>query len=289
MIDKEYEPLLIERDPGRFFKTVVIDDEETRLRSLPHNPGDVLSCELVRYAMRGDGATARRVAQVYVHGFVPQVSEAQRYEVYWRVCGVVERLKMPSIVLMPFLMYEPWDVLVGSAAVDMVSLSSPDAAAAMKTAREIVERIEKRTLANRGAAFGGLLHLGDPRVLEMLKPVRDGLSDEEVGQAMRCRGNLLFGPTIGFYLTWLSDLKSSGGERFARVAKGLADYLGRREVDQVFSGERPFPLASLDSPVDGMKHLPLETVVPLLEKGFRHLAEAQPQAMQCVMEALASA
>ena len=95
----------------------------------------------------------------------------------------------------------------------------------MNRVKYIVALIEGGTLKNEGAAFGGLLNLGDERVCRLLAPLRDSLSHDAVNEAVKCSTGFIYAATADFYLDWLEGMEASHrGSYFTRkgVGRGIA-------------------------------------------------------------------
>jgi hypothetical protein len=102
--------------------------------------------------------------------------------------------------------------------------------------------IEDGKLKNEGAAFGGLLNLGDERVCRLLTPLRDSLNHDPVNEAVKCSTGFIYAATADFYLDWLEGMEGDDHDgMFGSVASGLALLKKVSRTDQVFTGHRPFP------------------------------------------------
>jgi hypothetical protein len=62
--------------------------------------------------------------------------------------------------------------------IDFASLGPLTENDPMSRVKDVVRMIESGMLENEGAAFGGLLHIGDRRVCQLLLPLRDSLDRE---------------------------------------------------------------------------------------------------------------
>lgn len=111
-----------------------------------------------------------------------------------------------------------------------------------KSSGNVVRLIESGKLANKGAAFGALLHIGDRRVCQLLLSLRDNLDRDALREAIWCQSGCVHAATVDFYLDWLEGLEGDTRDRrFGHVAAGLALLRKRRRYDDIFTGERPFP------------------------------------------------
>ena len=78
-------------------------------------------------------------------------------------------------------------------------------------------------LKNQGAAFGALLHIGDPRVCKLIWPLRDALEADAVGEVIHCQTGFIPACTAEFYIDWLEGMEGDTRDgQFGLVASGLA-------------------------------------------------------------------
>jgi hypothetical protein len=112
----------------------------------------------------------------------------------------------------------------------------------MSRVREIVWTIKGPLVSNKGAAFGALLHIGDPRVCRLISPLRDALDADFVKEAVNCQTGFISASTAEFYIDWLEGMEGDIRDaHFGLVASGLALLRKRSAIDEVFTGLRPFP------------------------------------------------
>ena len=98
-------------------------------------------------------------------------------------------------------------------------------------------------MKNSGAAFGGLLHLGDPRVCKLLWPIKDILDKDAVNVAVNCSTGFLYSASVEFEIDWLEKMKGSAdNDLFGIVASGLVLQKRKNTYDGVFTGQREFPV-----------------------------------------------
>jgi hypothetical protein len=125
-------------------------------------------------------------------------------------------------------------------------------AAAAPTA--IIGMIENGAVKNSGAAFGGLLHLGDRRVCKLLWPIRELLEKDEIEVALHCTTGLLYAATLEFELDWLEGMHGDIEDGLFGVVAGGFGYEKRmNKLDVVFTGCRQFPVPKNPSPGDQEK------------------------------------
>jgi hypothetical protein len=108
------------------------------------------------------------------------------YALYRHVAGFVENTSIVSTnACLPYIADEAPMKIVSTAVIDYLSLGPVVDDDPLGHFKVIIGMIEDATLENEGAAFGGLLHMGDKRVCDLLIPVRDGLDREAMNTAVR--------------------------------------------------------------------------------------------------------
>jgi len=175
--------------------------------------------------------------------WLKQVPADRRGEVFRHVQGMVDNVDYVSFnAFLPFVVEDDDRGIVATAVIDYVSLASPTGDDPMSRPRDIVELIEGGMLKNQGAAFGALLHIGDPRVCKLIWPLRDALEADAVGEVIHCETGFIPACTAEFYIDWLEGMEGDTLDgQFGLVASGLALLRKRSAVDEVFTGLRPFP------------------------------------------------
>jgi hypothetical protein len=203
---------------------------------------DIVLCEILRYGIYNDAATIPELKQFYCKYFLP-VPVERRSEVYGHVVGMVENVDFVSPnAFLPFVVGDDDRMIVATAVIDYVSLAPVSADDRMSEVREIVGMIAGGALRNEGAAFGALLHLGDPRVCRLIWPLRDTLDIDSLKDAVNCQTSFISACTVDFYVDWLEGLEGDIGDgEFALAAAGLASVRRMSGVNEVFTGLRPFP------------------------------------------------
>jgi hypothetical protein len=203
---------------------------------------DIVLCEILRYGMYNDAATIPELKQFYCKHFLP-VPVERRSQVYGHVAGMVENVDFVSPnAFLPFVVGDDDKMIVATAVIDYLSLTPVPADDPMSEVREIIDLIASGALKNEGAAFGALLHLGDPRVCKLIWPLRDTLDIDSLKDAVNCQTSFISACTVEFYVDWLEGLEGDIGDgEFALAAAGLASVRRMSGMNEVFTGLRPFP------------------------------------------------
>ena len=208
------------------------------------------------------------------------MAEEQRYAVYRHVAGFVEHTTVVSInAFLPFIAEDNSKMIVSTAVINYVSLGPFTDGDPMSRVKDIIGMIESNVLENEGAAFGGLLHMGDKRVCDLLIPLRDSLDDDAMNNAVKCSTGFIHSATADFYLDWLEGMEGSDQDgAFGNVASGLGLLKKKSQIDQVATGHRPFP-ARGSTPEQwkaSLKPIPLAEYVQRISRRMYALERAEP-------------
>jgi hypothetical protein len=142
------------------------------------------------------------------------------------------------------------------------------------------------------AVIGGLLSLGDPRVCELIDPLRSSLSVPDVVIVTHCYSGFASGAAVRFYVDWLSELierrDEEGESLFGNVAAGLHRIARARRTPFFFEGLRPFPVPT--DPDEGWrdaKQVAPEDFARIIAGDLHSLErqEAPPRVMPLVIRA----
>jgi hypothetical protein len=232
---------LLVSDPRRFMEHVLRDHPRERWDGLK-TLDDIALCEFLRYGIYSDATAISELKEFYSRRFLP-VPVERRSQVYGHVAGMVENVDFVSPnAFLPFVVGDDDRMIVATAVIDYVSLAPVSADDPMSEVREIVGLIDGGALRNEGAAFGALLHLGDPRVCKLIWPLRDTLDIDTLKDAVNCQTSFISACTVDFYVDWLEGLVGDIGDgAFGLAAAGLASVKRMSAVNEVFTGLRPFP------------------------------------------------
>ena len=168
--------MLIRTDPRRFLSIAASNDEKERVSSL-HWIDDILLCEIVHYGIYNDAKSIPHLSQFYSDLIENEMPAELRNSVFEEVKRLVLSTDFVSPnAFLPFIYSETAAPLVSTAVIDFVSLAPVRDNNAMNTSLDIIAGIRANRIARPGAAFGALLHLGDPRLCKLLIPLRRELS-----------------------------------------------------------------------------------------------------------------
>jgi len=148
---------------------------------------------------------------------------------------------------MPFLFIETAQALVAESVIDFCMIGKPEAGDVLSACRDVCRWVAEDGAANRGAMFGGLLCLGDARVMELLNELKWTLTEDQVGAAARSASSM---PTIAgveFWLSWIEELvyhRPQQSSLLGHVASGLCLLERHRGIDTFHAIERNFGYAA---------------------------------------------
>lgn len=239
--------LLFLANPELFMELVLVEDPEKRFDGLKGNFDDMALCEIVRYGVYNDPKMIGPLAHFYKE-HVCAILEERRWQIFRHVSGLAQETSFVSInAFLPFIIEDHSLRIVSTAVIDYVSIGDLTDGDPMSRVKDIIGVIENGQLRNEGAAFGGLLSLGDDRVCNLLAPLRDRLDSTAIDEAIKCGTGLIHAASIEFYLDWMESMDADYFDgRFGAIASGLVLLKRQHQVDWVSTGRRPFPVRSAD-------------------------------------------
>jgi len=269
---------LFETDPDLFQQIIMEGDKDKRfaLISAPH---DLLLCEVLCYGIYNKQEMIGSLANLY-RQLMTKISEEDRRSIYEHVVGFIENTSVISInAFLPFIAEDGARSIVSRAVIDYVSLGPLSNNDPMSRVKDIIGMIKSRTLKNTGAAFGALLHIGDKRVCTLLVPLRDSLDRDAMNIAVNCSTGFIHSATVDFYLDWLEGMEGAYEDSaFGIVASGLAMLKMKSQIDEVATGDRPFP-AQGSAPEQfkaSLKLIPLSRYLQTISPRMYALEQSEP-------------
>jgi hypothetical protein len=261
------ESLFFERDPKKFVELLRIDNPDEGAKSLGGKLHDIALGEILRYGILNDEKMIGPLGELYEKTVLSRLSEERRFTLYQHVKGMVENTDFVSInAFLPFIAKETLRGIVASSVIDYVSLGPLTGNDPMSRPKDIIGLIEGGLLNNEGAAFGGLLHLGDPRVCKLLWPLRGQLDNAAVNIAVKCSTGFLYSASVEFEVDWLEEMDGDVEDGlFGIVASGLALQKRSNQYQDVVTGRRIFPIPKAPTPKEQEHFRDLARLVPLEE------------------------
>jgi hypothetical protein len=270
---------LVETDPQRFHDLIFSVSRPDERRTHYPSAADALLGEIVRY-----GTLVEEAGVPDLRAFYRWCLDAIPVEIRRSIAEHVRRMRQhPAVVTinayLPFIMAETDRLIVSTASIDWSSEGEVSAGDPMSRPRDLINLILAGEPANPGAVFGGLLHLGDPRVCGLLWPVRQTLRDEDANEAVKCVTGFLSSATIEFVLSWMESIPADGSSAlFGILASNLALQRRHLTTPYVFTGERPFPFVNVPEEARRamVKPVPIAVYTEAVAPRFRALEAAEP-------------
>lgn len=257
---------LVRRDFEGFKKLAMeIDDPSAREKALLKAGGliDALMGELVRIGYFTDPESVNFAIDKYKAAIDDGLELELRKKLFQEVSTFTQYFEdCAALTYVPFVLGDADRGIVSTATLDYVSVAKiEEGADPMLVPRHVVQMIEGKLPVNRGAVFGGLLSTGDPRVCSgLLWDLRHQLSEDEINEACLCHTGFIGSAEVEFYLKWLEEIVHAGQVGlFGKLASGLALLRRNVQTEFVFTGQRPFPYAS----VQGEELLAILKPVPI--------------------------
>ena len=274
--------LVFFNDPKRFLEAIACHEVETRHAILNHNLKDIMICEIIRYGVFNDSKMIGPLQAVYNDVFLSQFNEDERWEIFRYVTDMIQAVDFVSVnAYLPFIAEEPAKRIVSTAVIDYVSLGPLTDNDPMSRVKDITGMIENGYPKNPGAAFGGLLFLGDTRVCKLLWPLKEQLDKDEANIAIKCSTGFLYAATIEFFIDWLEGMEGDDFDSlFGIVSSGLAIMRKNAQYDVVIPSMRQFPVPKEVSPKQQEKNrskfIPIKDYVKKISSRLYALEMTEP-------------
>jgi len=270
---------LLRDDPKRFWNLVANEDSRIRAEVLAGSFDDIVLCEIFRLGIFGRDDMVAPLMRLYEQ-LTTSTPPQHRVGLLGHVVGAIEHTNVVSIgALMPFITEDPSHAVVAAAVIDYVSLGPLVDNDPMSRVKEIAVMIEQRQVANTGAAFGGLLHMGDARICKVLLPLRDGLDGNAVEECARCGTGVLHSDVVDFYLSWLEGMDATPADGiFGTVVAALINLKRSSRTNAVATGLRPIPARGVTKQQwdDAIKWIPLDSFLRQITPRLIALERTEP-------------
>jgi len=260
---------------------VFVGPEDARKEIYTDDPRAIVAGEALRFGFNPEPDVAARLKDLYPELLRQGMPAEQR----WQALKYVERWVISGKAIdagayIPFMLQDPHRGIVGRAAFSYASDGSLDNGDPMTRPKVMVGFLEHGVANNAGALFGSLLSIGDRRVCELIRPIRDTFSDDEVNEASLTTSPLLHAGTILFILDWLESLEGTGQDAaFGSLVSSLILRRRHMKTPRVATGLRPFPYASVsdDEAVAILRLIPVEHFTATIRGRMIALAESEPE------------
>jgi hypothetical protein len=146
---------------------------------------------------------------VYQH-FVDESEVSHRLELEGVIRSNVEQGRLSLNALLPFIYIDNNKSVVSTATIDLCMIGKPTAEDPLAWPRRIVNDLTAGMPVCKGGVLGGLLCLGDARVVELLLPLRDVFSVDDIPIAATCNASWASIASFEFWLDWAEALAQQG-------------------------------------------------------------------------------
>jgi len=166
----------------------------------------------------------------------------ERRNFYTELKNVVIDIPPAPNVFMPFLLVESDRPIVAEATIDFAMMAGR-VEDGLIPVEQLFGFLSDGLAANPGALYGGLIFLGDPRVVRIIWGYRYQLSDEEISEAARSRTVYPTVDAFDFWLRWAEDLATQGeteSGRFGSVVSAMAMIIRDDSVNSFSKANRRF-------------------------------------------------
>ncbi len=200
---------------------------------------------LLQYGVTNDPAQSDPISVLYARA-VTELPQETRMQMVLDLSQLAEERKISGNPLFPFLFRDPAPAIVSTAALNLAILwpdVGDDPLAAIRYLTQQARHCAGRGEDDRAAAIvGGLLLLGDRRVIEDLKGCWRWLSiDGRVALLSRLNSGFVHAPVVEWLIEWLEDCE--GGE-FGTVAAALTRLSPVANLRGVVEVQRALPIWS---------------------------------------------
>jgi hypothetical protein len=180
------------------------------------------------FAGRGHGSIGPLLENFYPE-YAKRVVAERRAEVFARVRSLIHEGVLRGGILPIVLCHDGDAGIVSTAARDIAALDVVEPATGTRGADLVLRLVVTGTVANPGAALGGLLARGDEAVTAKLGALRPALAlkwaDRALGAMASAPTGYVFASTVEFWLQWLEALAGQLPDTarvFDQVARALA-------------------------------------------------------------------
>jgi len=230
---------------------VVLNNDKAERYSALTQVDDLVTCECLRHGITNDISALPDIISLFDNQFV-HLPLSDKRRIYSHVAHIIPQLGGDYAgAFTPFMMLDRDIGIVSTATIDYTSIGSLIEDDPMARPKDALNMILRNLPRNPAAVFGGLLVLGDPRVCELLAPLRPHIDADFVAAITKCFSGFRYKCVIEFYLEWLSmlvDARDPVSEGvFGNVAAGLYRISSSNDLPYIIDGLRPFPASNRSS------------------------------------------
>ena len=230
----------------KIFMDALNEDNQQKRFDLLATFYDVVICEIVRYGIFNDPQMIPPLRAMYSEVFSKDPLDFRK-EIYGHVMFMVETIGGNAAGAMtPFMLLDTDMSIVSTATLDYASIGSIVENEPMSRVIDTIDLIKKEIASNPGAMIGGLLCLGDPRVCELLFPLRKNLDIDTTKTISHCYSGMTARCVVEFYLNWIEEFIDKRDDfsegMIGNIIAGLYRLSDARKAPFIVDGYRPFPV-----------------------------------------------
>jgi len=189
-----------------------------------------------------------KLMRLYSH-YLTRINVSQREQNYNAIQRQVIDRELSPNGLLPYIFQDDDIGIVSTATLDFVMVHPLKNNDSMTGVRTVLNFLVKGTPTNCAAVFGGLVMLGDSRVMKLLKPLRNKFNSDQVTILGNCFSGYTHAATVDFFLSWLEELDGGFEDSIFGCLAAIIFKLAQNSKKHVVTSiERIFP-ATLESSV----------------------------------------
>jgi hypothetical protein len=217
------------------------DDPNVRYYLSDEQLKQVVMVKCIEYGVRRDGDGIGQLLRLYRHA-MSRLNTAERMELLTQFSAMTEQRRGQwHMGLMMFLAEDDDPAIRSTAAMSLAVLFDPPAGDVLAGPRFVVKTLlNKEEDAERlGDALGGILLLGDKRLLPLLEDAWEKLSDDARLALTRAKSGFVNEAVVEFWLRCLE--KGCSESVFGSVVAAIAKLPAIAQVSFVIDAERVLP------------------------------------------------
>jgi len=246
----------------------------------------VISVKFIEYGATQDGSRIPGLFALYRYA-MQRFSSSERLELLAPFSGMIEEHDgLGYMGLMMFLVGDEDSAVRSSAALSLSVLYDPADGDELAGPRFVIHTLvhHDRGAAGQGAALGGVLLLGDKRIMPLLEDVWDQLSEEAQLEMTKAKSGFVSEGIIDF---WLGRLESGCSEAvFGSAVAAIAKMPVIAQVPYVLDMERLLPAYAGGEPMKLLRRTSFADYLEAMRPRLKALEynESQPKVIPRIFE-----
>ena len=214
---------------------------------------------------------------IHLYGeLVKRLMSSARMNLLQAVRAKVEDKTLSVNALLPFIGFEPDQSIVSTSVIDycMIRETDEDELAGVG---DVIGIMNSGRALCPGGIIGGLLLLGDSRVVDLLERL-PRLRGDQISDLVKTFSGFVYAPMIDFYLNWLEELNTSKTEAdFGALASGLVNMVQNDRYGIVTATKRHFGKPKADPPIEVVSQQSFDDYFNKVVKRMEKIAESETE------------